>query len=922
MNPIETRFHISAKNAPLRPSVRAGSRVCAALVVLALSGCAHQEVRFNQIQLAIQTGSAPLSRASTASATLRSRHGEVLEQIPLKAANQDPWNPGSIRTPTVKLTHPLGGCEARSLEVTLDAPGAPPSNDSWNVNLLSATLSIDNVDQTEVVSKTGAPLASLTASQPSFHVDVPCTRHPSLYDRLGRGAGIAAVTGDFVDRLKSDSSISAKFAPVANDPARLREFKRRMNDLMCNLSGGPCPELEPDKSPLTGVGSTAADYAAVIGDLIGAMAKFPATATVDDKNQLLGAPLIGATAAVQAGIRPRTSPTIGVVTTPIAAPIYVNLYWDTNWDADNANVATGGSGISKEAFDSLMGAVTGSTYFAGLSEYGVGAASFGGEFLPNPACTAKPPSTVGYYDPFNASIMGFLQCELDNDTSVPQGNNVVYNIILPQGSTESDSFGNLLGFTSPECTGGPTAWHFHGSPYSAGSAIGGILGGILGATIGTYFGSTGVGAVVGAAVGYLLAASQQGAPFYTISSVSTAPLNCGDYTHNVLHEMVETASDPSPPFSVMTTGNGEIVDICDDMNAPTSPSWVPTASLQSGRTLTPGGFLTVKVPQFWSNAGQACVKGFSSTAMPAITGATMSGSFPTSSIAVTGSGFGTVPSAFVIPTGANLPYAGVQDQNTAQNWQAGNSLNSDTVGMTVTSWSDSAIAISGFSPPSGSTTALNSGDPLTLWVCNPSSGLCGSSNFNSTSSGSGQNPNDIVTLGVTIRTGDDDARSDTELWLSIPGLGTPFCLKPSNNAHPSTVCPQNGGSARDQNGRQGWNNGSTDPSPQIFNLQMPAPVLPGMDIQLISHNNNGENDDNWDIQAITVTGTTRGGSTSTLLTITGPSSVNSSNCIARLKAAPNASTVNFSLDGTNTHTYVDGTSSERGEITSCTNNGG
>jgi hypothetical protein len=42
----------------------------------------------------------------------------------------------------------------------------------------------------------------------------------------------------------------------------------------------------------------------------------------------------------------------------------------------------------------------------------------------------------------------------------------------------------------------------------------------------------------------------------------------------------------------------------------------------------------------------------------------------------------------------------------------------------------------------------------------------------------------------------------------------------------------------------------------------------------------------------------------------------------KLAAAPNASTVNFTLDGTGGHTYFDGTGAERGATTTCTNNGG
>src|SRR5690242_14242983 len=103
-----------------------------------------------------------------------------------------------------------------------------------------------------------------------------------------------------------------------------------------------------------------------------------------------------------------------------------------------------------------------------------------------------------------------------------------------------------------------------------------------------------------------------------------------------------------------------------------------------------------------------------------------------------------------------------------------------------------------------------------------------------------------MSLAVVITTVNDDARADSEIWLSIPAMGFTACLKPSNNANPSPVC-QNGPSATDQNARQEWPNGSTDPSPQNFGpLTMSAPVLPAVNIQLISHNHGFENDDNWE----------------------------------------------------------------------------
>lgn len=697
--------------------------------LLLTTGCIHERPRFNKIQFAVQTGTSALDRENAATVTLRSQHGRVRQQVTLKVANQPAWQANTTHTAKFALKPKLDFCDVRSVDITFQPSATAKARLAWTLKKAAATLSIDNVNQTVLFAGAGSPLAQLTAQQPTLHVSVACKKQQTLYERLGKKRGIKAVVDDFTVQLKTDNRINQYFLPIANDHERLESFKRRMVAKICELSGGPCEVREGGgKSPLAGVGSTLADFRAIVDDLIAAMAKFPSTTSIKDKNELLGAPLLSEGGAQpvlrEAAPAPAgpSGPTIQVVSSPITSPSFVNLYWDAMWDADN-------TAVPMEAFDSFTRAVIGSTYFAGLSEYGIGMPSFGGSFLPSQSCTPKPPnSTVGFYDPFNPSIIGFLQCELDS--GVVQGDNTIYNIVLPQGVTESDSIGNFLGLASPECVGsGATAWHFHGTPYSTGE----ILGGLLGAIIGGFAGDPGQGALLG----FLIALSQQGGPYYTISSASTMPLNCGDLPHNVLHEMVEATSDPSPGLTVlMNPMTSEIVDICDNRGATASTSWVPSSSsLPAGVTLTPGGFLASQVPQYWSNGMQKCLKGFGDTTQPSVQSVTVSGAFPATSMTIIGLGFGSVPSFLPIPTSANLPYSGVQDTTAVPSWQAGNSLNSNAVGVTITSWADNSIQISGFSAPDSST-VMQAGDTLVAWVCNPSSGLCGANSGAANAGGS------------------------------------------------------------------------------------------------------------------------------------------------------------------------------------------
>jgi len=173
----------------------------------------------------------------------------------------------------------------------------------------------------------------------------------------------------------------------------------------------------------------------------------------------------------------------------------------------------------------------------------------------------------------------------------------------------------------------------------------------------------------------------------------------------------------------------------------------------------------------------------------------------------------------------------------------------------------------------------------------------------------------VVSAVITMNTGNDDARSDTELWASINGEPS-FCLKPSNNANSDGVC-NNGGSAHDQNGSQSWNNWTS--SRQTFPLVTPKPLsgVTTLTIRLLEHNSGFEGDDNWDIQGINVTLIDSSGAAHTVINLSNPN--NGNNCIARLKGSPNATSVAFGLNGSNSHVYVDG--KEAGQTTTCSNNG-
>jgi hypothetical protein len=238
--------------------------------------------------------------------------------------------------------------------------------------------------------------------------------------------------------------------------------------------------------------------------------------------------------------------TIAHVNQTVQSPTFVNIYWDNSWDVDNPQ-------MRKITLDTLTQAITHSSYFQGLAEYGVQSASFAGGFLPDSHCSTKAPNRVGFYDPFNTAIAGFIQCEHDHGPLVFRQSGVIYNIILPPSSLESDFWSQNF------CSGpgSPAAWHYHGLQNN-------------------FFG---------------------GPPVYTVVQSNA---QCGGNVmllDSLTHEMVEATTDPFPvdisiipPHINVLSSQNEIADICEQSSVP----------------LTAFGTQTMVAP-YWSNAQQKCL---------------------------------------------------------------------------------------------------------------------------------------------------------------------------------------------------------------------------------------------------------------------------------------------------------------------------
>jgi hemoglobin len=86
----------------------------------------------------------------------------------------------------------------------------------------------------------------------------------SLYERLGGQAAIEAVVEDFVARCAGDDRINGKFART--DVSRLQKM---LIDQVCEATGGPCTYAGRDmKETHNGMGVTAGEFDALVGDLV------------------------------------------------------------------------------------------------------------------------------------------------------------------------------------------------------------------------------------------------------------------------------------------------------------------------------------------------------------------------------------------------------------------------------------------------------------------------------------------------------------------------------------------------------------------------------------------------------------------------------------------------------------------------------
>jgi hemoglobin len=104
----------------------------------------------------------------------------------------------------------------------------------------------------------------------------------TLYERLGGHEAINAVVDDFVARCAADDRINGKFART--DIPRLTQM---LKDQVCMATGGPCTYAGRSmRETHDGMGVTAGEFDALVGDLVATLDQF--TVPKAEQDELLG----------------------------------------------------------------------------------------------------------------------------------------------------------------------------------------------------------------------------------------------------------------------------------------------------------------------------------------------------------------------------------------------------------------------------------------------------------------------------------------------------------------------------------------------------------------------------------------------------------------------------------------------------------
>ena len=159
---------------------------------------------FNQIQFTLTTGNDDLRDNSSLVATIKGPAGNTLQVVTLKAQNAASWPNGSVKQVTAALNPALTRAAIGSVAITLSSHnGFAQSDDGWNVNGVSASLSNNGNGAMTLLNSSGAPIKRLIGGDNTLTLMPLPVAAPGTFNQIQFTIG----TGG--DDLRGDSSATA-----------------------------------------------------------------------------------------------------------------------------------------------------------------------------------------------------------------------------------------------------------------------------------------------------------------------------------------------------------------------------------------------------------------------------------------------------------------------------------------------------------------------------------------------------------------------------------------------------------------------------------------------------------------------------------------------------------------------------------------
>ena len=244
-----------------------------------------------------------------------------------------------------------------------------------------------------------------------------------------------------------------------------------------------------------------------------------------------------------------------------SSPTFINVYWDTSAATWDSDAAAIGPGVTEGQIDTFTAALVHSSYFSKLNQYSP-TGVFTASILPSTTATTCGAPPPDV-DTAHARMGTFMSCVMTLNPAITS--DMIVNVFLPPQTIN-------MSFCNPITDGSGRTVHAEAK-----------------------HDVTGVG----------------GQPAYTFIPTTAACTGSAGVVFVALsHETVEAATNPylgAAGWQEWTPPYKEIGDFCEGSSIPTTP------------------FLFGAVQQYWSNADNACVTGFSNTSPLTVTSATVCG---------------------------------------------------------------------------------------------------------------------------------------------------------------------------------------------------------------------------------------------------------------------------------------------------------